>query len=127
MTFKKIFSSFIISGVLLSSLYAGQVTAQNNTSMTISVTIRGVENDSGKTPFTLIQHIRPGKHITVQLEESDFEKGVTFSVQGTTVTAPGVPVLSSNESILTSCYYKDAKVVFTSKSDGSGLACAVTQ
>lgn len=127
MTLKKIFSSFFISGVLLSSVYAGQVTAQNNTSMTVSVTIRGVENDSGKTPFTLIQHVRPGKHITVQLEENDFGKGVTFSVQGTTITTPGVPVLTSNESILTSCYDRDVKVVFASKSDGSGLACAVTQ
>ncbi len=123
MTFKKIFKSFMMVGILLSPLCAGEVTVKNDTTVTISVTIRGVENKSTNSPFTLIRNVKPGKDITVTLDEKEFE-GVTFSVQGTTVTAPGVITLTSNECVLSGC---GAKVKFVNKADGSALVCGVTQ
>lgn len=122
MTFKKTLKSIVITSVLLSPLCAGEVTVKNDTAVTISVTIRGVENKSTNSPFTLIRNVKPGKNITVTLDEQEFE-GVTFSVQGTTITAPAILPLTSNECVLSGC---GGEVKFVNKADGSALVCGVT-
>ncbi len=122
MTFKKAFKSFMMMGILLSPLCAGEVTVKNDATVTISVTIRGMENKSPNSPFTLIRNVKPGKDITVTLDEKEFE-GVTFSIQGTTVTALGIIPLTSNECVLSGC---EGEVKFVNKADGSALVCGVT-
>lgn len=122
MAIKKIFQFLIMTGALLSPLWAGEVNVKNDTTVTVSVTIRGKENKSANSPFNLTRDIQPGKSITVTLDEKEFE-GVTFSVQGTTVAVPPLLTLTSNECVLTGC---EGKVVFSTKSDGSALVCIVT-
>ncbi len=122
MTLKKLFKSIVITSVLLSPLCAGEVKVKNDTAMIVRVEIRGIENNSISSPFTLIRNVKPGKDITVALDEKEFE-GVTFSVQGATVVAPGIVALTSNECVLSGC---SAEVKFVSKSDGSALVCGVT-
>ena len=140
MTFRKTFKSIVITSVLLSPLCAGEVKVKNDTPRTINVTIRGIENKSGKSPVTLTREVDPGKDITITLDEKEFN-GTTFSIQGTTVvTAPGVvtsneaggPVvvapsavaLTSNEDVVSGSL---AKLVFVTKTDGSALVCVVTR
>lgn len=123
MIFKKIFKSLIITGVLFSHLWAGELRIKNDATTPVEVTVRAKENQSSASPFTVIQTIQPGEEITVTLDEKKFS-GTTFSIQGITViTLPALPLIS-NECVLSGC---EGRVVFTPRSDGTALVCGVTK
>lgn len=123
MTFKKTLKSLIIAGVLLSPLCAGELKVKNNATTPVKVTVRAKENQSGISPFIISQIVLPNEEITVTIDEKKFN-GVTFSVQGTTVTDPSIVPLTSNECVLSG---HEGRVVITPKSDGTALVCGVTQ
>ncbi len=123
MNLKKTLKSLIIAGVLCSPLCAGELKVKNNAATPVQVTVRAKENQSGIKPFIIIQTIEPNEEITVTIDEKKYN-GVTFSVQATTVTAPPIAPLTSNECILSG---HEGAVVITPKSDGTALVCGVTQ
>jgi hypothetical protein len=125
---KKTLKSVVIAGTMFSCLWAGDVKVKNDTTMSVSVTVRAKENKTTNSPFIITQVVQPGEEITVTVDEKKFN-GTTFSVQATTIP-PSQPTittpipLTSNECVLSGY---EARVVIATKSDGSALVCGVTK
>lgn len=96
---------------------------KNETMVPVNVIVRAKENRTTTSPMIISHVVNPGEEATVTLDQKDF-KGITFSVQGTTVTGPGIVPLTTNECILSSS--NAARVIFTPKYDGT-VVCGVTQ
>ncbi len=117
----------VLVSILFSALYAGELNVKNNTAVSVIVTVRAKENKDDGYPSLTISHevqsiiVQPNKEITVVLDEKKFNNAV-FSVQGTTVTAPPVVPIISNE-----CVFGGGKnsAVFTQ--EGAALICGVAQ
>lgn len=123
----------IILAASFSILCAGELKIKNSTTTPVNVVVMAKENKIVKEnkkaadSFSLAQTIQSGiiqpeEEISVTLDEKKF-KDATFSVQGTTITAPPIVPITSNEGIISG--YK-GKAEFTFKEDGS-LICNVTQ
>ena len=124
----------IILAASFSILHAGELKIKNSTTIPVNVVIMAKENriikESKKTAdsFSLAQTIQSGiiqpeEEISVTLDEKKF-KEATFSVQGTTITAPPIIPITSKESIVSGY---EGEVVFSSKDGDSELVCSITQ
>lgn len=129
MVSKSILKSLVMVGVLLTSLYAGELKVVNNATTAIKVTVRAKENQTSGKPFEVTNVVDPGKAINVTLDEKEF-KGTTFSIKGvvviptSTVVPPSAVVLEeSNECLLTGC--EGGEVIFVNTPDGR-IVCSVT-
>jgi len=97
---------------------------KNETMMPINIVVRAKENKAPTNPVIISRVVNPGSETIVDLAQPKDFRGVTFSIQGTTVTGPGLIPLTTNECIFSSS--NAASVVFTSKMDGT-IICGVTQ
>lgn len=100
------------------------VKIKNETMIPINVIVRAKENKAPKNPVIISRVVNPGEETLVDLAQPSDFRGVTFSVQGTTVTGPGIIPLTTNECIFSSS--NAASVVFKSKFDGT-VICGLTQ
>lgn len=117
-------------GVLITTILCAScagdrgVKIKNETMVPINIVLRAKENKALTNPVIISRVVNPGEETLVDLNQPRDFRGVTFSVQGTTITGPGIIPLTTNECIFSSS--NAASVVFTSKIDGT-VVCGVTQ
>ncbi len=119
----KILGLFITTILCTSCAGDRGVKIKNETMVPISVVVRAKENKTTASPIIISRIVNPGGEATVALDQQNF-RGATFSIQGTTVTGPGIVPLTTNECIFSSG--NAARVVFVPKNDGT-VICGVTQ
>jgi len=120
---KKILGLLAVTTLCVSCAGDRGLKVKNEAMVPVNVVVRAKENKTTTNPVIISRVVNPGEETTVTLDQKNF-KGVTFSVQGTTVTGPGIIPLTTNECILSSG--NSAKVIFTPKYDGT-VVCGVTQ
>ncbi len=125
MAFKKIKFIIVASFPILC---AGELKIRNSVATPVNVSVIVKESKGGVYPLTFAQTVQsgivqPGEEAVMILDEKKF-KDATFSIQGTTITAPPIIPITSNKCDLSSYA---GEVVFTTEDGGSELACEVTQ
>lgn len=127
MTGKRIITLILIN-VFLACLCAQELKIKNNTTIPITTTITVKENkDYTDIQSGSIEHevqsvvIQPAEEIIVTLDKKKFNDAI-FLIQGTSITAPPVVPLASNECMLSGY---SGEISFTQKN--STLTCSITQ
>ena len=112
---------FILTSVLSSSLYAGELRVRNNATAPIGITVMAKESKNITNSADSFVVTKVVQSIIIPSKENF--NSATFAVQGATTIAGHVVPIVSNECVLNG---DKGIVVFTSKSDGS-LVCVITQ